>query len=154
MDVAKNITLPNLNQLLKGLLMSIKKEREVAQQFISKLDIRVPSEKTNIMKLSGGNQQKTVLAKWLNRTPDILLLDEPTRGIDVGAKVEIYRLISDLAKQGVAILLVTSELPELIAMGGRFLVLANGGIQTELSKAEVSQQRIMEAATCSTDKSI
>ena len=147
MDVAKNITLANLPALLRGVLLSRRREAEIARHYMKALTIHAPSERTSILQLSGGNQQKTVLAKWLNRKPALLLLDEPTRGIDVGAKAEIYRLISRLAQEGVAIILVTSEMPELIAMSDRIIVLAGGRIQAEFTREEVSQQEIMEAAT-------
>jgi ABC-type sugar transport system ATPase subunit len=147
MDVAKNITLANLGALLRGIFLSLRREAVTARHYIQTLSIRTPSERTSILKLSGGNQQKTVLAKWLNRESALLLLDEPTRGIDVGAKAEIYQLISRLAQEGVAIVLVTSEMPELIAMSDRIIVLAGGAIRAEFTKEQVSQQKIMEAAT-------
>ena len=97
--------------------------------------------------LSGGNQQKVVLAKWLTADTDVLIFDEPTRGIDVGAKSEIYRLLNDLAKQGKSIIMISSELPEILRMSHRILVMCEGRITGELSSAEATQERIMTLAT-------
>ena len=147
MDIAKNISLASIKQILRGAFISYRKERALAESFVHKLTIRAPSISTNVMKLSGGNQQKVVLSRWLTLRPKVLLLDEPTRGIDVGAKVDIYRLMTDLAKQGVAIVLVTSEMTELIAMSDRLVVLSNGKIQKEFAGRRVTQEEIMAAIT-------
>jgi ABC-type sugar transport system ATPase subunit len=136
-----------MKQILQGGLINYRKERALAESFTRKLSIRTPSISTNVMKLSGGNQQKVVLSRWLTLRPKVLLLDEPTRGIDVGAKVDIYRLMTELAKQGVAIVLVTSEMPELIAMSDRLVVLSNGKIQKEFAGGHVTQEEIMAAIT-------
>jgi len=145
MDIAGNISLASLQQILRGTFISHSKERDLAESYSQKLSIRAPSIATNVMRLSGGNQQKVVLAKWLCTRPKVLLLDEPTRGIDVGAKVDIYRLMTDLAKEGVAIVLVTSEMPELIAMSDRLIVLSNGKIRKEIAGGNVTQEEIMAA---------
>ena len=147
MDIAKNISLASMKQILRGGLINYRKERALAESFTRKLSIRTPSISTNVMKLSGGNQQKVVLSRWLTVQPKVLLLDEPTRGIDVGAKVDIYRLMTELAKQGVAILLVTSEMPELIAMSDRLIVLSSGKIQAEFAGGHVTQEEIMAVIT-------
>jgi ribose transport system ATP-binding protein len=100
-----------------------------------------------VAELSGGNQQKVVLAKWLNREPEILICDEPTRGIDVGAKSEIYKLLNDLARQGRAIIMISSELPEILRMSHRVIVMCEGRITGELTAGEATQERIMAFAT-------
>ena len=102
--------------------------------------------------MSGGNQQKVVLAKWLATQPQLLIIDEPTRGIDVGTKAEVHRLLSDLAGQGMAILMISSELPEVLGMADRVLVVCEGRITAELSRAEATPERVMHAATHSQDK--
>jgi inositol transport system ATP-binding protein len=109
--------------------------------------VKTPTLDTSIDSLSGGNQQKVVLAKWMLRDPDILILDEPTRGIDVGAKYEIYKLMSELAREKKAIIMISSELPELLGMCDRIYVMAKGQISGELSKKDFSQENIMKLAT-------
>ena len=111
------------------------------------LAIRAPSISTMVTTLSGGNQQKIVLAKVLLTHPKVLLLDEPTKGVDVGAKYEIYRLMAELTRQGVALIFISSELPELLAMCDRFIVLAGGRVQDQFSKADANEHRLMRAAT-------
>ncbi len=117
------------------------------QRSIAQLRIKTPGPGAQVNTLSGGNQQKVALAKCLMTQPQVLLLDEPTRGIDVGAKAEIYALISELAADGAGIVMASSELPELLAMCDRILVLCEGRVTAELSRAEATQERIMEAAT-------
>ena len=109
--------------------------------------MKTPGLDTVIASLSGGNQQKVVLAKWMIRNPDILILDEPTRGIDVGAKYEIYKLITDLVKDGKVVIMVSSELPELIGMCDRVYVMAKGSITGEIKRTDFSQELIMKYAT-------
>jgi ABC-type sugar transport system ATPase subunit len=111
------------------------------------VDVRAPSINTLVQKLSGGNQQKIVLAKWLMRSPKVLLLDEPTRGIDVGAKYEIYKIMMELVKEGIAIVMISSELPELLSMTDRIIILAGGGIRGEADAKECTQEMIMKYAT-------
>ena len=111
------------------------------------LAIKTPSLSQLIRNLSGGNQQKVLVSRWLLTLPDILMIDEPTRGIDVGAKSEIHRLMSGLAKEGKAILMVSSEMPEILGMSDRVLVMAGGRITAEFSRAEVTQEKVLEAAT-------
>jgi len=103
------------------------------QENVKKLSIKTPSSKTKIQTLSGGNQQKVIISRWLANDPDIFILDEPTRGIDVGAKYEIYTIIADLAKQGKSIIMISSELPELIGMSDRVLVMCNGKVPKRIS---------------------
>jgi inositol transport system ATP-binding protein len=113
----------------------------------AKLDIKTPSMEQMIKLLSGGNQQKVLVSRWLLTSPDILILDEPTRGIDVGAKAEIHRLMSLLAQEGKAIIMISSELPEILGMSDRVLVMHEGKLVGEFDRAEVTQEKIMHAAT-------
>ena len=114
---------------------------------IDTFDIRPPHADRKVMFFSGGNQQKIVLSKWLALKPKVLILDEPTRGIDVGAKAEIYRLMSHVVKEGIGIIMVSSELPEVLQMSDRIAVMANGKLVAVLSRDEASQEKIMELAT-------
>jgi ribose transport system ATP-binding protein len=146
-SVAHNLTLAALNRFLRLNILRRREEDVAVQDSIEKLRIKTPSAGVAVDKLSGGNQQKVALAKCLLTRPRVLLLDEPTRGIDIGAKVEIYGLISRLAQDGAAIVMASSELPELLAMCDRILVLCEGELTAELTRAEATQERIMEAAT-------
>ena len=123
------------------------KMRQTGQQYVQALSIKTPSLQQRVKNLSGGNQQKVVIGKWLTADTDILIFDEPTRGIDVGAKSEIYRLLNDLAQQGKAIIMISSELPEILRMSHRIVVMCEGRITGELSAAEATQERIMTFAT-------
>ena len=118
-----------------------------ALEYIQKLNIRTPSAEQPVRLLSGGNQQKIVISKWLVRDCEILFFDEPTRGIDVGAKSEIYKLLNQLAAQGKAIVMISSELPEVLRMSHRIVVMCEGRITGELSAAEATQEKIMKLAT-------
>jgi rhamnose transport system ATP-binding protein len=111
------------------------------------LRIRANSVRDLVESLSGGNQQKVVIAKWLATNPRVLILDEPTRGVDIGAKVEVHRIISDLAASGLGIVLISSELPEVLAMSDRILVLHEGRVAAEIPRAEATEERVMFAAT-------
>lgn len=146
MNVAKNTSLANLSKVSDFGFISKKKEEELSNEFRNKLKTQVPAENIEVQKLSGGNQQKVVIAKWLATNPKILLLDEPTRGIDVGAKAEIYKLINDLAAQGMGIVMVSSELPEILALSDNIIVLSES-IQTgKFSQEEATEEKIMKAA--------
>lgn len=145
-SVNDNISLPNLKSYLKGVFIDDKSLTVSAQKMIERLAIKAPSGKTLAGSLSGGNQQKIVIAKWLLHHPEVLILDEPTRGIDVGAKYEIYKIICDLAEQGVAIIMISSEMPEIIGMCDRVVVMSNGKITGELMREEVTQEKIMTLA--------
>ena len=147
LSVRSNITLASLRQFSKGGLIDRASEADAARQSIATLRIKTPREDALVGTLSGGNQQKVVLAKCLLTQPRVLLLDEPTRGIDVGAKAEIYALISRLAAQGTAILMASSEMPELLALCDRIMVLREGRLTADLPRAKATQERIMEAAT-------
>lgn len=147
--IRSNITLASLRKITEKGFLRLKKEKRIAREYAEKLTVKAPSVETRVVNLSGGNQQKVILAKWLLTDLKVLLLDEPTRGIDVGAKAEIYRLINELSKNGIGIIMVSSEMPELIAMGDRFLVLSGGKIRAEYTKSEVNQEKIMKAAAVS-----
>ena len=122
------------------------RERELAGGLVDRLRIRTPSLDQLVAKLSGGNQQKVVLSRWLARRPKLLILDEPTRGIDVGAKAEIYRLIAQLAGEGMALLVISSEMPELLGLADRLLVMAAGRIAADLPRTEATEERILDLA--------
>jgi putative multiple sugar transport system ATP-binding protein len=141
--VAKNITLSNLNQVSAHGVIDDSAERRVALDFRNRLNIRTPSVFQKVGNLSGGNQQKVVLSKWLFAEPQLLILDEPTRGIDVGAKFEIYTIINQLASEGKGVVMISSEMPELLGMCDRIYVMNEGAFVGELSAAEASQEKIM-----------
>ncbi len=145
--VAKNITLAGAKKIVKSTFLNKKIETEVADKYISQLRIATPSQKQLIQDLSGGNQQKCVLSKWLYIEPEIILCDEPTRGIDVGAKQEIYRILVELAAQGKGIVMVSSELPEILGISHRIIVMHEGRITSELDGREATQEQIMHCAT-------
>ncbi|MCG6858461.1 MAG: ATP-binding cassette domain-containing protein [Salaquimonas sp.] len=138
-----NTTLANLEGVASAGVLDRNEETRVAEKFRDALNIRTPTVFQKVVNLSGGNQQKVVLAKWLNTTPQVLILDEPTRGIDVGAKYEIYTIINDLAAQGKGVVMISSEMPELIGMCDRIYVMNEGKLVADLSAAEASQERIM-----------
>ncbi|WP_276353760.1 sugar ABC transporter ATP-binding protein [Cohnella caldifontis] len=143
-SIKDNIALPNMDRFARGWVIKRGKLREEAKQISAKLSVKASSLDIEAGNLSGGNQQKVVLAKWLVRSLKLLILDEPTRGIDVGAKTEIYRLIRDLASEGLPILMISSELPEVIGMSHRVLVMAEGRIQGELPREQATQENIMQ----------
>ena len=145
MDVVENITLANLNAYARPILNKNQEER-AAKGWVQKLDIRVGDLRAPVLFLSGGNQQKVSIAKWLELGPKILILDEPTRGVDVGAKRELYQLIHDLAEQGMACLVISSELPELIGLCHRILVMRQGKVVGEVAGEEMSEEGIMMLA--------
>ncbi|QBR02168.1 sugar ABC transporter ATP-binding protein [Paraburkholderia pallida] len=148
MDVESNIVMSNLGKFLSlRLFLRRMQIRKTASHFINLLAIRTPSATQPVRLLSGGNQQKIVIAKWLERDCDVLFFDEPTRGIDVGAKSEIYKLLRALAEQGKAIVMISSELPEILRMSDRIVVMCEGRITGELSASEATQERIMHLAT-------
>jgi ribose transport system ATP-binding protein len=151
MDVVKNTTLANLKQVSSFGFLNQQKEEELAKKFSEKLKTRLASHKMQVKKLSGGNQQKVVIAKWLATNPKILLLDEPTRGIDVGAKAEIYQLINEMASQGMGIIVVSSELPEILAISDRILVLSESKLTATFSREEATEEVLMKAALVEKD---
>jgi ribose transport system ATP-binding protein len=147
MVVRENVTLANLDLLSMLGFVNQRKERDVAREYVGSLRIRTPSVEQEVRNLSGGNQQKVVLAKWLFTNSRLLIFDEPTRGIDVGSKVEIYELMNELVARGAGILMISSELPELLGMSDRILVMHEGRLAGELSRAEATQERVMHLAT-------
>lgn len=144
--VRENLTLGVLSELGPGPLIQPREEHRTVKHFIQKLGIKTHGTEQHITSLSGGNQQKVLLSRWLALGPKILLLDEPTRGVDVGAKVEIYRLINHMAQQGMAILMVSSDLPELLGMSDRILVMHEGQVRGELTREQFSQEAVMQLA--------
>lgn len=148
LDVETNIAMSSMDRFTTaGFFVNHGKLRHAAKRYVRELSIKTPSVEQQVRLLSGGNQQKIVIAKWLLRDCDILFFDEPTRGIDIGAKAEIYRLLNELAEEGKAIVLISSELPEVLRLSHRILVMCEGRITGELSATEASQEAIMRLAT-------
>jgi ABC-type sugar transport system ATPase subunit len=145
--VRENITLPSLSGLVKLGFVQLRQEQSVARRYVDALRIRTPSLEQKVLNLSGGNQQKVVIAKWLALRPKLLILDEPTRGIDIGAKAEVHHLIAELAAQGVAVLMISSELPEILGMSHRVLVMREGRVVADLDRAQATEESIMRFAT-------
>lgn len=146
MSIATNITLPILSRFVTAGWLRERQAKEVAATAARRLEVKSAGIDQKAKELSGGNQQKVVLAKWLETNPRILILDEPTRGIDVGTKAAVHQLMSDLANEGVAILMISSELPEILGMSDRILVMREGRITGEFARAEATQEKIMAAA--------
>jgi len=148
MDVETNIALASMKSFLSmGFFIDRAAVESAGERYVRQLGIKTPSVRQQVRLLSGGNQQKIVIAKWLLRDCQVLFFDEPTRGIDVGAKAEIYRLLNELAAQGKAIVIISSELPEVLRMSHRVLVMCEGRITGELAAREASQEKIMQLAT-------
>ncbi len=146
-SVEENTVIASLNNFIKGVFIDNAKTKNVSEKYVSELKTKTPSVSQLVKKLSGGNQQKVVIAKWLVRNCDILIFDEPTRGIDVGAKSEIYALMEELAKAGKSIIMISSELPEVLRMSDRVIVMCEGRITGTLDISEANQEVIMESAT-------
>lgn len=146
-SIRENITLANFDELSKGGFINEKMEKEVAESSSNMFNIRTESIETHTGNLSGGNQQKAFIAKWILTNPKILILDEPTRGVDVGSKAEIYEIMNDLTKQGISIIMVSSDLPEIIGMSDRVAVMHEGKLQGIIDKEKASQENIMTLAT-------
>lgn len=146
-SVKENISLTDLSQVMNGMILKDDKDKKLAQEYIEKLNIKTPGEEQEVQFLSGGNQQKVVLAKWLIRNTKILIFDEPTRGIDVGAKKEVYSLINQLAEEGVGIIMVSSELPEILGMSDRIIVMNHGEIAGQMDIEDANQENILSLAT-------
>ncbi|MCK5315173.1 MAG: sugar ABC transporter ATP-binding protein [Anaerolineales bacterium] len=147
MTVRQNIVLSALDKLTRWSFINFNKADKLAGEFVKKLDIRTPSLRQVIRNLSGGNQQKAVIARWLTLNPRILILDEPTRGIDVGTKVEIHALMDELAQSGVGVLMISSDLPEVLGVSDRILVMREGRLVAEFTRDQATQDKIMHAAT-------
>ena len=148
LSIADNISVASLKQYLDyGICINNKKVENLVQENVAKMNIKTPSSKTQIQSLSGGNQQKVLIGRWLANNPDVLILDEPTRGIDVGAKYEIYCIIAELAKQGKSIIMISSEMAELIGMSDRIMVMCDGKVTGFIDGKEATQENVMELAT-------
>ncbi|MFV0362975.1 MAG: sugar ABC transporter ATP-binding protein [Suipraeoptans sp.] len=145
-SVRYNSTIEVLDQFIKGIFVNSKKEREITQDYIDKMSTKTPSQEQVMGNLSGGNQQKVLIGRWLATNPKLLILDEPTRGVDVGAKSEIYIIMNELVKHGVSIIMVSSELPEILGMSDRIYVMAHGKIKGVLNHDEATQENIMKFA--------
>jgi ABC-type sugar transport system ATPase subunit len=146
MHVKGNTTIASLGNLMKFLRLDLQKEEKITRKWIDSLKIRTPGTETNINSLSGGNQQKVVIAKWLETNPTILILNDPTRGIDVGAKADIYALMERLSNQGIGIIMISSELQETLAMSDRVLVMCEGRMTGEVPRKEANQEVLMKLA--------
>ncbi len=149
LTVRKNLTLANLKAYGRSLFLDERDEKDRARHWVDRMGIRTPSIDQSITSLSGGNQQKVIVSRWLETQANIMIMHEPTRGIDVGAKVEIYSIMDELCKQGVGILMFSSEMPELLAIADRILVMSEGRITGEFSHSEATQELLMERAVAS-----
>jgi ribose transport system ATP-binding protein len=147
MSVMFNITLKTLKEFIKGIFVDYAKEHAIAREQVDGMAIKTPNYGQLLGNLSGGNQQKVVIGRWLATKPRILILDEPTKGVDVGAKAEIYAIMNELAKQGVSIIMISSELPEVVNMADRVVVMNAGRVTATLQRTEISQEEIMKHAT-------
>lgn len=147
MDIIKNSTLVALKRVTNWNMIDRALEVKYAEEITKKMKLKASNLELKVSQLSGGNQQKVVLSKWLLNNPKVLILDEPTRGIDVGAKYEIYKIINELANQGVGIVLISSELPEVMGMSDRILVMSERRIVGEFSREDATQEKIMTCAT-------
>jgi rhamnose transport system ATP-binding protein len=147
MSVQQNVALASLGRLRQAGLVRSAAERAFAADWAVRLNLKYGRLADPVSRLSGGNQQKVVLAKWLGRQPALLIVDEPTRGIDIATKAEVHRLLVRLARDGVAILMISSELPEVLHIGDRILVMREGRLTAELGHAEATEEKIMAAAT-------
>ena len=146
-SIKQNMTFAILKKICRGGFINTKKEKELVDKYIGYLSVKMRETDQPVKELSGGNQQKVVIAKWLLSEPDILILDEPTRGIDVGAKAEVYKLISELARRGKAILMISSEMQEILQLSDRAYVMCEGRITAELNRHELDSTSIMTAAS-------
>ena len=148
LSIARNIALASLHRLTRARdCCSVATERAFAADWAERLQVKYGRITSPVTFLSGGNQQKVVLAKWLSRKPSLLIVDEPTRGIDVGTKTEVHRLIASLARDGVAVLVISSELPEVLTLADRILVMHEGRLAAELTHAEATEETIVAAGT-------
>jgi ribose transport system ATP-binding protein len=147
MSVRENFSLTHLKRYSPFQFLQRAKEEESCRQFVRTLGIKTPTIEQKVINLSGGNQQKIVIAKWVARNPKVLIVDEPTRGIDIGAKAEVHALLSRLAAEGIGVIVISSDLLEVLAVSDRILIVREGRINGELTRAEASQERVMAAAT-------
>ncbi|MDC7242439.1 MAG: ATP-binding cassette domain-containing protein, partial [Sphaerochaetaceae bacterium] len=145
-SVEYNTTIEVLHEFIKGIRMNKKKEGQITQKYVDLMDTKTPSLSQKVGNLSGGNQQKVLIGRWLATKPKLLILDEPTRGVDVGAKAEIYSIMNELVKEGLSIIMISSELPEIINMSDRVYVFAHGKVKGCLNHTELTQKNIMHLA--------
>ena len=145
-SVTYNTSIEVLSDFIKGIFFNKKREAEIAQTYTDMMKTKTPSLEQHVNLLSGGNQQKVMIGRWLATNPSVLILDEPTRGVDVGAKAEIYAIMNYLVKQGISIIMISSELPEIINMSDRIYVMANGKVTGCINHQDVSQEKIMKLA--------
>ncbi len=146
MSIAHNTTLPSMQELSNKVFIKSLEEKTKTEKILSELKVKMASSKLAVKNLSGGNQQKVVLAKWMMKDPDVIIFDEPTRGIDVGAKAEIYKLMNEFVAKGKAIIMISSEMPEAMGMSDRILVISNHKLSGEFNRDEFSQDSIMTMA--------
>jgi rhamnose transport system ATP-binding protein len=146
-SIVENVTLPIVGRLARIGVLNRASERQIATSAVSTYDVKATSIDQTVSSLSGGNRQKIAFAKWLATKPTALILDEPTHGIDIGSKAQVHRIITDLADSGLGVLLISSDLPELLAISDRILVIAEGRLVSEFSRAEATQEKVMMAAT-------
>ena len=146
LSIRENMSVASLNKLSKHGFVDRKLEQEETKKQFEQLRIKAPSTETKVFQLSGGNQQKVILGKWLVSEPDILFIDEPTKGIDVGTKADFYHIMNELTKKGVSIIMVSSDMPELISMSDRCLVISGGRITAELTGDRITETNVMKAA--------
>jgi ABC-type sugar transport system ATPase subunit len=154
LGVGQNVTLPHLNTLSKASLISGQREYRETRNLLTGLDVRPPNPAMKVTKLSGGNQQKVLFAKWLFRRPRILIADEPTSGVDVGAKQAIYKLINSLAEQGMGVLLISSEIEEVLGLAHRVYVMRQGRVVAELEGNSLTEEAVMHAVFATTGEMI
>jgi len=151
-SIRENISISNLSPLMKGMFIDKVAEEKAVGNYFDQLQIKAPTQGTKVENLSGGNRQKVVLARWLHTHSKIIIFDEPTAGIDVGVKFEIYSLINKLVEQGMGVIVISSELPELIGISDRIVIMCEGRITGELMKEEFSQENILKLATQALEK--
>ena len=151
LTVSQNITLANLKYIFEHGILHKSRERAAGEKYVEELDIDTPNIKQKVKYLSGGNQQKVALARWIYSDVDVFILDEPTRGIDVGAKIEVYHLIDELLANNKAVLLISSELPEIVSLSDRVYVMHSGQIVAEYEGEQITQENIMHSATGGTN---
>jgi ribose transport system ATP-binding protein/rhamnose transport system ATP-binding protein len=147
MAIRKNVSMATIDRLSKGIFIRAAEEAKKATDAVKRFGVRCRNIEQAVGELSGGNQQKVVIAKWLETQPQILILDEPTRGVDVGAKAEIHTIMGELVRQGVSILMISSELPEVLGMSDRVLVMSGGRITGEIDRADATPERVGAAMT-------
>jgi simple sugar transport system ATP-binding protein/ribose transport system ATP-binding protein len=145
-SIVENVTLPHLDEVSRGAVLAPRAEQRAASELVRRVDVRAPRTSVAVSALSGGNQQKVLFAKWLFRSPRVLIADEPTRGVDVGAKRAIYELLHSLAAEGMAVLLISSEMEEVLGLAHRVLVMRGGEIVARLEGSELNEETVMSAA--------